>query len=378
MAVLAVEDCLILLRNYRQFIVSGRNISNANVLNSSLNSSRPETHKIKTNKDEHLSGDQGDMEFRKLEIYGKKTDERVRRKKFTNARVSEPRYKQMPVDQDWVSVWPTAQSFKASVVPLPLRQGYNEKGAPPGKFGNLELMKIPNFLHLTPPAIKRHCAAIKKFCTPWPKALNTDNACEQHFPIKVITSDYCHSGPSIRDLRARIVTMQLKLSSLELDKHAKDKFMRLVEERYHPESDTLTIITDRCPLRKQNYDYSLYLLTALYHEAWKVETWETDKEEEDMEEYVWDGSKSQSAVVNLVQEMKNANNENELAPKMFQALPDNCTKEDVVKLDYVKRYGDVVTNIHNDGEDVYTLNQYKECVTSILHLQTQQPDLGKI
>jgi hypothetical protein len=27
--------------------------------------------------------------------------------------------------------------------------------------GNLELVKIPNFLHLTPPAIKRHCEAIK-------------------------------------------------------------------------------------------------------------------------------------------------------------------------------------------------------------------------
>lgn len=68
----------------------------------------------------------------------------------------------MPVDQDWANVWPTASSFKPSVVPLPLRQGFNEKGAPPGKFGNAELMKIPNFLHLTPPAIKKHCAAIRR------------------------------------------------------------------------------------------------------------------------------------------------------------------------------------------------------------------------
>lgn len=31
----------------------------------------------------------------------------------------------------------------------------------PDKYGNLELMKIPNFLHLTPPHIKKQCAALK-------------------------------------------------------------------------------------------------------------------------------------------------------------------------------------------------------------------------
>ena len=55
----------------------------------------------------------------------------------------------------------------------------------PVKFANTELMKIPNFLHLTPPVIRRHCAAIKKFCTPWPAGLETDEAVEKHFPLKV-------------------------------------------------------------------------------------------------------------------------------------------------------------------------------------------------
>ena len=32
---------------------------------------------------------------------------------------------------------------------------------PPDKYNNLELMKIPNFLHLTPDAIERQCKAIK-------------------------------------------------------------------------------------------------------------------------------------------------------------------------------------------------------------------------
>lgn len=70
----------------------------------------------------------------------------------------------MPTDQDWPSVWPTARTFHPASVPLPLHQGFVPPGkgkAPPNKFANTELMKIANFLHLTPPAIKRHCEAIK-------------------------------------------------------------------------------------------------------------------------------------------------------------------------------------------------------------------------
>lgn len=78
-----------------------------------------------------------------------------------------PRKEEMKVDQDWPSVWPAARSFRSSVVPLPVRMGYSKvrNGAmirPPFKTeGNLELVKIPNFLHLTPEHIKRHCAEIK-------------------------------------------------------------------------------------------------------------------------------------------------------------------------------------------------------------------------
>ena len=77
----------------------------------------------------------------------------------------------MKPDQDWPSVWPGPRTFHPASVPLPVRQGFAHlKGqSTPGKYANVELMKIPNFLHLTPPAIKRHCDAIKKFCTPWPK-----------------------------------------------------------------------------------------------------------------------------------------------------------------------------------------------------------------
>lgn len=72
----------------------------------------------------------------------------------------------MAFDQDWHTVWPIARTFHPATVPLPVHQGFTEKlQAAPGKFANAELMKIPNFLHLTPPAIKRHCEAIKSKTT---------------------------------------------------------------------------------------------------------------------------------------------------------------------------------------------------------------------
>lgn len=174
----------------------------------------------------------------------------------------------MPVDQDWGSVWPGPRSFHPATVPLPIRQGYREKGAAPDKYANAELMKIPNFLHLTPPVVKRQCEALKKFCTPWPKALDTDEKCEKYFPIEVTFSNYCHSSPTIRDPLARIVTLKIKLSTLKLNEHARDKFLRLVGDRYDEKTDTFSIVTDRCPTRKQNYEYAMYLLTAVYHESW--------------------------------------------------------------------------------------------------------------
>ncbi len=80
------------------------------------------------------------------------------------------RYNRMPTDQDWTNSWPTWSMFKQSAVPLPVRQGCVENmaendGLPPEKYGNVELIKIPNFLHLTPPHVKKYCAAIKSKAT---------------------------------------------------------------------------------------------------------------------------------------------------------------------------------------------------------------------
>lgn len=107
----------------------------------------------------------GEEEFRTLELY-KSTQKNFRgnrrKNSFKKVPTNPPRSNEMPVDQDWPSVWPVARSFHPASVPLPLHQGWVLPGvSPPGKFANAELMKIPNFLHLTPPAIKRQCEALK-------------------------------------------------------------------------------------------------------------------------------------------------------------------------------------------------------------------------
>uniref|UniRef100_A0A8C9ICF9 Mitochondrial ribosomal protein S35 n=1 Tax=Piliocolobus tephrosceles TaxID=591936 RepID=A0A8C9ICF9_9PRIM len=218
-----------------------------------------------------------------------------------------PRTEKMAVDQDWPSVYPVAAPFKPSAVPLPVRMGYPvKKGVPLTKEGNLELLKIPNFLHLTPVAIKKHCEALKDFCTEWPAALDSDEKCEKHFPIEIDSTDYVSSGPSVRNPRARVVVLRVKLSSLNLDDHAKKKLIKLVGERYCKTTDVLTIKTDRCPLRRQNRDYAVYLLTVLYHESWKTEEWEKSKTEADMEEYIWENSSSERNILETLLQMKAA------------------------------------------------------------------------
>ncbi|XP_050295803.1 28S ribosomal protein S35, mitochondrial [Anthonomus grandis grandis] len=255
-----------------------------------------------------------------------------------------PREKQMAVNQDWGSVWPGPRSFHPASVPLPVRQGYTKKGAPaPGKYANAELMKIPNFLHLTPPVIKRQCEALKKFCTPWPSGLDTQENIETHFPIEVTTSDYCHSSPTIRDHMARIVTVRFKVASLGLSDRARDKFLRLVGERYNKENDTVTIVTDRCPLKKQNYDYAMYLVTALYHESNKIEPWEELKTEADMEYYDWGTNVSKKSIEAIF-------------------------NKDSSEIPHSMEYSAAVVSYMNDGEDEYTISKYKEAVKKLLNL----------
>ncbi|CAL8074097.1 unnamed protein product [Orchesella dallaii] len=292
-----------------------------------------------------------DDEFQPLDVIRSRSFRRTQRKRREKREVPPPRYLKMSTDQDWPSVWPTAKTFHPASVPLPLHQGYVEPGnrSPPNKFANLELMKIPNFLHLTPPAIKRHCEAIKKFCTPWPEELKDEYVLESLFPIEVISNDYCHSSPSIRDPKGRIVTLRVKLSHLNLDEHAKDKFLRLVGERYDQNTDELTLVTDCCPLKKQNYDYAMYLLTAVYHESWNKESWEDDKSELDAAKYEWDGSRSQKVLEQLLEPTALESNKN-----------------------LIEQYKNTVTSIHDEGENTKLLSEYGNTVRQLLNLPTPE------
>ncbi|CAM4443235.1 small ribosomal subunit protein mS35 isoform X1 [Caretta caretta] len=268
-----------------------------------------------------------------------------------------PRTEKMAVDQDWSNVYPTAAAFNPSSVPLPIRMGYPVKrGVPPPKGGNLELIKIPNFLHLTPPAIKKHCAALKDFCTEWPTVLDSDEKCEQHFPIEIETVDYVSAGPSVRNPKARVVTLRVKLSKLNLDDHAKKKLIKLVGERYCKDTDMLTITTDRCPLRRQNYDYGIYLLTVLYHESWKTEMWENEKTEADMEEYIWENSPSQKNALDTLLRIRAAEKITEV------------TREELLGSEMVENYKTSVVVLKN-GETENNILQYKESVMKLLNLQ---------
>ncbi|XP_066523495.1 small ribosomal subunit protein mS35 [Hoplias malabaricus] len=276
-------------------------------------------------------------------------------------RAVEPRTERMALDQDWTAVYPTAASFKPNAVPLPVRMGYPVKrGVPPEKKGNLELIKIPNFLHLTPHAIKKHCEALKPFCTGWPAALDSDDNCEKHFPIQVQSKDYVSAGPSLRNPKARIIILTVKLSSLNLDDHARKKMIKLSGERYNKDTDILTITTDSCPVKRQNYDYAMYLLTVLYHESWKTEAWEEEKTRADMEEYIWEGSPSQKNVLETLLRMYS------LGEK--QQDEEGGVREELLGRAEVQEYRDSITKLKNEGETESNMQLYKEAVKKLLNI----------
>ena len=96
----------------------------------------------------------------------------------------------------------------------------------------------------------KDCTSIYKFVFHFSLGLDSDNDLDTYFPLEEITSDYLNASSSIRDARSRIVTLKFKLSSLKLDYKAQDKFLRLIgTERYSPDTDIVTITSDRCPYR---------------------------------------------------------------------------------------------------------------------------------
>ncbi|CAI5452404.1 unnamed protein product [Caenorhabditis angaria] len=265
--------------------------------------------------------------------------------------VRQPRSEEMNPDQEWSNVWPAARSFASSVVPLPVRMGTRpnvDKRAPFKKEGNLELVKIPNFLHLTPAAIEKHCNAIKKFCTPFPPELLADSSLQQsELPITVQYNTYIHQGTNIRDIRSRVITMTIDVNSLKLSESSYNKLVRLAKDRYDEKSGLLTIITDRCHTRKQNLEYAYYLLTVLFHESNKLESWENLEERADNLKVNFETSQVRQKLVDLIETSPNS----------------QITQE---KID---EFGKMWKTYRNSEETVESTREYSRQIKSLLGIR---------
>lgn len=314
-------------------------------------------------------------EFRVPNIRPVPSERRVMRKNDRERQLLPPRATRMSTVQDWKSVWPAARMFHPAVVPLPVHMGsvtshfvQSITGAAPDKWANAELMKIPNFLHLTPPHITAHCKAIKKFCTPWPDNLEkNDEECWKHFPLEFAFREHVHAAPTIRDPKARIVRVTFKLSSLPLDKRAKYKAKRIllaskpvmydetlkkeiVPPRYDPETDLVTLYSDKLPLKMQNYEYLKYVMTALFFESCKVEPWEeTDMGHEDWEEYQIEKTPSHAKAMEKIQ----------------LTNPSVSEKAAVETAEY-KEYKRSVCTLFDGGENEESLEEYRRSVEKLL------------
>jgi small subunit ribosomal protein S35 len=177
-------------------------------------------------------------------------------------------------EADWSTVFHAAQPFSPYHVPLPVRMGRAETDSvPPQALGNLELIKIPNFFHLTPPAIQKHCEALKPLCTAWPRKLPS-------LPVKIETRNYVFPGRSVRHEGSRKVVLSVKLGTLTLSERARKKMIELAGSCYDETSDTIRLVGKRCPTREQNRDYVMYLLKVLYLESNKVEPWEGELDQQ--------------------------------------------------------------------------------------------------
>ena len=159
--------------------------------------------------------------------------------------------------------------------------------------------------------------------------LENEELLEAHFPIQEITSDYLNSSSFLRDFCAQVITFQFKLSSLFLDPTSREKFERLVGDRYNADTDLVTITVDRCPYRKQNREYCEYLIKALYYESRNRADWEADIQEVDKIKFE-------------------------------------------VSEDQVNEITDKLAKVLNEGENQKTLDDYKSAVLSKLKLKNYE------
>lgn len=128
----------------------------------------------------------------------------------------------------------------------------------------------------------------------------------------------------------------------------------MVEKRYDPKTDYITLAVDRCPLRQQNFEYAQYLLTALFHESYVVEPWEAMKTEADMEYYDWNRNKSKETIGEILN---------------YSATGSSSEKVDLDSNKEVQEYARSVEKYLNEGENSENIKYYKDSVLAVLGLK---------
>lgn len=80
-----------------------------------------------------------------------------------------------------------------------------------------------------------------------------------------------NKGKFNSDLRERKMVMKVKVSALKLTPPVKERFLQLVEKRYDPETDILTLTADSSVSKTDNKYFVKARLRKLLAEAWKAD-----------------------------------------------------------------------------------------------------------
>eukprot|EP00800_Vazella_pourtalesii_P001857 TRINITY_DN11732_c0_g2_i1.p1 TRINITY_DN11732_c0_g2~~TRINITY_DN11732_c0_g2_i1.p1 ORF type:complete len:253 (+),score=39.14 TRINITY_DN11732_c0_g2_i1:220-978(+) len=170
---------------------------------------------------------------------------------------------------DWSDVYPTEKPLDPHLIGLPIRAGGHKirKELPPLAEGNPVFWETTNFFHLTPPAIQKHCEALKHLCTEWPSDL-------PYCPIEVETVDFLLPGNDRYHQDGRHVKMEIDIDSLQLAPRPREKMLELLGDKYDVDTNVIKLESRRCPTKTQNKEYLYYLLKVLYFEATRSEKWE--------------------------------------------------------------------------------------------------------
>ncbi|EDV20498.1 uncharacterized protein TRIADDRAFT_31814 [Trichoplax adhaerens] len=167
-------------------------------------------------------------------------------------------------EDDLSQILTTSNVYNAALFDLPIRMGRPIKPEvlPPRAAGNIELLKIPNFFHLTPQKVRRDTDALKALCNAWPSKI-------KRRPIRIYSRNYLYAGPSVAHPKSHFVKLEVNINDLPLNESARKRLMALAGNYYDAETNLLTLVGNKCPTRKQNREYVMYLLTALILESKK-------------------------------------------------------------------------------------------------------------